>query len=238
MNNLCYNTAMDAVIETTIFGQGAHLIGAIDEAGRGPLAGPVVAACIAITHDFDFAQARNLGIDDSKKLAPGTRERLYEEIFLLAENVGIGIASAEEIDAINILNASLLAMRRAVLSLGKRPDMLLVDGINTIPGLISPQITVKGGDSRALSIAAASIIAKVARDRLMLKIDIEYPAYGFAKHKGYGTKQHLERLVKLGPCPEHRKSFRPLNKTGCFLSNKRHTYAISSNNNNDAHCPA
>lgn len=172
-----------------------------DEAGRGPLAGPVVAgACILPDGYFPH------GLDDSKKLSEKKREQLYDEITANALFWGVGMASAAEIDEINILNAALLAMRRAIANAGGNPDVILVDG-NVDRGFGREAHAIVGGDAKSPSIAAASIIAKVSRDRLMTELDAKYPEYGFAKHKGYPTKAHKLAVYEYGPCPEHRRSF-------------------------------
>ncbi|MEP3890647.1 MAG: ribonuclease HII [Hellea sp.] len=175
----------------------------VDEAGRGPLAGPVVAAAVILT------PARiPEGLNDSKALSSKQRELLLNAIEKNAK-IGIGIAEPEEIDRINILQASLIAMRRAVLALPTLPDMALIDG-NKLPQLpCNAQAFVKG-DSRSLSIAAASIVAKVTRDRLMVEADARYPGYGLAGHKGYPTKAHIQSVQTLGPSPIHRFSFKPM----------------------------
>ena len=181
--------------------QGYRLIAGIDEAGRGPLAGPVVAAAVILHPDQPIE-----GVNDSKKLTDQRREQLFEQIMLKAMAVGIGQADAETIDRINILQATRQAMLEAVSTLAATPDYLLIDGITTIASSL-PQRTIKQGDSRSASIAAASIIAKVTRDRLMQSYDQHYPLYGFARHKGYGSALHLSALQKYGPCPIHRMTF-------------------------------
>jgi ribonuclease HII len=182
---------------------GYALICGIDEAGRGPWAGPVVAAAVVLDQQ-NFPQ----GLNDSKKLTPEKRDALFDPIMLSAD-VGIGIVSASDIDEINILQATYLAMRRAVENLKTKPDLALVDG-NRAPPLACKVQTIIGGDAKSLSIAAASIIAKVTRDRMMVDMDQLYPNYGFAKHKGYGTAAHATALSLHGPCHEHRKSFKPI----------------------------
>lgn len=182
--------------------RGYNRIAGLDEAGRGPLAGPVVAAAVILPSDFDLP-----GLNDSKKISPALRDRLFPRIREQALDYGIGLAHADEIDDLNILQATLLAMRRAVGRLESPADCLLVDGITPLP-LPLPQKTLKQGDSRSLSIAAASVLAKVVRDRLMMTYDARYPEYGFAKHKGYGSAAHREAIVRLGPCSLHRKTFR------------------------------
>ena len=175
----------------------------VDEAGRGPLAGPVVAAAVILT------PARiPEGLNDSKALSPIQRELLLNMIEKNAQ-IGIGIAEPEEIDRINILGASLIAMRRAVLALPILPNMALIDG-NKLPLLPCQAKAIVKGDSRSLSIAAASIVAKVTRDRLMIDADKRYPGYGFAAHKGYPTKAHIEAVNNIGASPIHRQSFKPV----------------------------
>jgi len=177
-------------------------IAGVDEAGRGPLAGPVVAAAVILPDGLILP-----GVNDSKTLTAAVRDELFDLISQEALAVGVGIGSHELVDSINILQATLSAMRDAVLSLNPAPDFLLIDGISSVPMNI-PQRTVKKGDSLSLSIAAASIIAKVTRDRLMLEYDGLYPGYGFAAHKGYAAASHMAAIAKLGPSPIHRKSFR------------------------------
>ena len=172
-----------------------------DEAGRGPLAGPVVAGACILPDGYCPA-----GLDDSKKLTERKREALYDEITANAVAWGVGMSSAAEIDEINILNASLQAMRRAIAAAGGEPDVILVDG-NVDRGFDREAHAVIGGDAISPSIAAASIIAKATRDRLLVEMDAKYPEYGFAKHKGYPTKAHKLAVFEFGPCPEHRRSF-------------------------------
>ena len=182
--------------------QGFGSVAGIDEAGRGPLAGPVVAAAVILP------QGKQLpGVTDSKKLSPAKRDELYELIMTTALAVGVGCSDAILIDEINILQATLSAMNQAVMKLAIVPDYLLVDGISPLPTRI-PQKTIKKGDSLSLSIAAASIIAKVTRDRMMGEFDAQFPGYGFAGHKGYGSAAHMSAIAELGPCPIHRKTFR------------------------------
>ena len=176
-------------------------IAGIDEAGRGPLAGPVAAAAVILDPDQEI-----LYLNDSKKLSEARREKLYEEIYEKALAVGVGLVGAERIDEINILQATYEAMRQAVSQLNPPPGILLVDAV-TIPGIEIRQIPIIKGDAKSLSIAAASIIAKVTRDRLIREADQAYPLYGFAQHKGYGTAAHIEAIRKYGPCPLHRVSF-------------------------------
>lgn len=179
----------------------------IDEAGRGPLAGPVVAACVVLPPDFCTG-----GINDSKKLSPQKREAARTRILAEAVSVGIGVVDAPLIDEINILKATHLAMRSAFLNLSPvvLPALVLVDGL-PVPGLpCDEQRALIGGDGLSVSIAAASIVAKTTRDALMVQAEIDYPGYGFAKHKGYGAATHLQALLVLGPCPLHRRSFGPV----------------------------
>ena len=180
-------------------------IAGVDEAGRGPIAGPVVAACVVLPPCHTLT-----GITDSKQLAPAQREALYDAITRHALAWAIGLASPREIERYNILQASLLAMRRAVLALPIPPQRVLVDGKHAIPNLPLPQQAVVGGDALEESIAAASILAKVARDRIMRELDRLYPQYGFAQHKGYPTALHLERLRLYGACPAHRRTYAPV----------------------------
>jgi len=182
-------------------GRGYRLIAGIDEAGRGALAGPVVAAAVILPVGL-----RIEGVDDSKKLTPEKRERLFDVIMAQALRVGVGMAGHRVIDRINILQATRLAMQEAVGKLSPPPDYLLIDGITTIASPF-PQKTVVKGDALSLSIAAASIIAKVSRDRLMRELDLKFPGYGFAGHKGYGSAGHLEAIHRLGPSPIHRLTF-------------------------------
>ena len=173
----------------------------IDEAGRGPLAGPVVAAAVILPKDCTI-----LYLNDSKKLSAKRREELYDEIMEKAVSVGVGMASPQRIDEINILQATYEAMREAVGGLSVEPDLLLNDAV-TIPDVLIPQVPIIKGDAKSISIACASIIAKVTRDRLMLEYDKILPEYGFASNKGYGSRDHIEALKQNGPSPIHRKSF-------------------------------
>lgn len=176
-----------------------HICG-IDEAGRGPLAGNVVAAAVILPDGF-----LPDGLNDSKKLSPKRREALYE---IITKNAiwAVGEASPREIDEYNILNATMIAMNRAVFALSEAADFALIDG-NCARGFKIPTKTIVGGDGKSPSVAAASIIAKVTRDRECVELDKKYPEYGFAAHKGYPTKEHMQKVIELGPCPEHRKSF-------------------------------
>ena len=203
------------VLEDSLREKGLQVAG-IDEAGRGPLAGPVVAAAVMFAPGTLIA-----GVDDSKKLTPGARGALFDLIMRRAFAVGIGSVDSATIDEINILNATFLAMDRAVGALGVRPGHLIIDGNMFRPGPFThgiPFTTVVGGDGRCFSIAAASIIAKVTRDRKMEELDGEYPGYGFAKHKGYGTVSHREAILRLGMCPVHRRSFHSREGSGRVLA--------------------
>ena len=188
--------------EKEAVGKGCRDIAGIDEAGRGPLAGPVVSAAVILPATF-----RNSDITDSKKLSSKKRQKLYEVIYSHAVSIGIGIVDPIEIDRINILQASLLAMAMAVKNLAPRPDYLLVDGTFPISTDL-PQHPIAKGDTLSISIAAASIVAKVTRDRLMQKYHHYYPQFDFPKHKGYPTQAHKEAIRKFGCCPIHRKSFK------------------------------
>jgi len=178
------------------------MVAGIDEAGRGPLAGPVVSAAVILPENADLH-----GIDDSKKLTPAQRSRLYDRLYAVASGIGIGVVDAAEIDRVNILQATLRAMAMAVANLRPRPDHLLIDGIFTIPCDL-PQQTIKKGDSRSVSIAAASIVAKVTRDRIMAQVDTLFPEYGFGRHKGYPTKAHRNAILNHGCSPVHRRTFK------------------------------
>lgn len=180
---------------------GGGLICGIDEAGRGPLAGPVAAGAVILPPDHDL-----LYLNDSKKLSPKKRDMLYDQIREEALAWKVVMVSPERIDEINILQATYEAMRLAVEGLKIRPSVLVNDAV-TIPGIGIPQVPVIKGDARCISIAAASIMAKVTRDRYMEELDKKYPGYGFAKHKGYGTRQHTDAIKELGPCPAHRRTF-------------------------------
>jgi ribonuclease HII len=182
--------------------QGYCSVAGIDEAGRGALAGPVVAAAVVLPIGAEIS-----GINDSKKLTPAQRDKLFDLIMEKALAVGVGSGDHLLIDRINILQATLVAMKEAVLGISPLPDYLLIDGISKIPMNIH-QRTIKKGDSASISIAAASIIAKVTRDRLMVGFDREHHGYGFADHKGYGCASHMAAIALLGPCAIHRKTFR------------------------------
>ena len=182
--------------------QGCEFIAGVDEAGRGPLAGPVVAAAVIMPREMIIR-----GVDDSKRLSPATREELAGLILRNAVAVGLGIVNHDVIDEINILQATMRAMENAVANLTVTPKHILIDGPRYNSSAI-PYTAIVDGDAKCFSIAAASIIAKVTRDRMMIEYDLQYPGYGFARHKGYGTREHLEAIRKYGPCDIHRRSFR------------------------------
>jgi len=188
--------------EKEIRARGFRLVAGLDEAGRGPLAGPVVAAAVILP-----PRARLSGVDDSKRLSPQQREKAFALLQEKSSAIGVGIVEAGEIDQMNIHQASLRAMEKAVAKLPVIPDFLFIDGLYTL-NLPIPQKAIVKGDQKCLSIAAASIVAKVTRDRIMTAHHEEYPEYNFVRHKGYGTKEHLQAIEKYGCCPLHRQSFR------------------------------
>ena len=188
-------------LENEIYAEGYKLICGVDEAGRGPLAGPVYAAAVILPRDADIP-----GLNDSKKLTEKKREALFDVITRSALSYGIASASVEEIEKLNILNATFLAMNRAVAQLDPQPELTLVDG-NRNTGIETMSRCIVKGDSKCADIAAASVLAKVSRDRYMLALAEEFPEYHFEKHKGYGTKLHYEALREFGPLPVHRVSF-------------------------------
>jgi ribonuclease HII len=190
--------------ERTARKNGYSCIAGLDEAGRGPLAGPVVAAAVVLPDDLLIS-----GLTDSKKVPERKREKLFDEIKARAICYGVGIADERLIDEVNIYQATIIAMERALQSLTPQPDYLLLDAI-TLPRVPIPQKPLIKGDCRSHSIAAASILAKVTRDRMMLELHEQFPCYHFHKHKGYGTKEHLALLRANGPCEAHRKSFQPV----------------------------
>ena len=191
---------------------GYSRVAGVDEAGRGPLAGPVMAAAVVFNREFLESEQRGClaGLDDSKKLTESKRNLFFR---VLAESsqveVGVGSASVAEIDETDILRATHLAMRRALVHLSPLPDLALVDGL-PVPGLPCESTAIVRGDSKSLSISAASIVAKVTRDELMRELDKQYSVYGFARHKGYGTREHMRTLLEHGPCSIHRRSFQPV----------------------------
>jgi len=193
----------DLAFERRHWAAGRRVVVGLDEAGRGCLAGPVMAAAVVLPPD-----ARIPGLDDSKKLSPEQRQALVPVIRRQALAVGVGECSPAEVDALNVLWAAMEAMRRAAEALPLAPDVFLVDGNREVPGAPCPQETVVKGDTKSLSIAAASVIAKVTRDRRMVALDAAFPMYGWAGHKGYATKAHYAALAVHGPSPHHRRSFR------------------------------
>ena len=199
---------VDFKFEQEIWSKGIASVAGVDESGRGPLAGPVVAAAVVFPSMLEIS-----GLDDSKKLSPKQRGEMFHRIYEHASSVGISVISHTIIDEINIYQASLRAMSEAVSKLSRIPEHLLIDGPRYRDSSI-PFTAIIDGDAKSCSIAAASIVAKVTRDRLMIELDGVYPQYGFAKHKGYGTAQHLEAIRKYGPCEIHRKSFRMPAKLG------------------------
>ena len=192
----------DYSIEKDIQFKGYELVAGVDEAGRGPLAGPVCAAAVILPENCEIE-----GLNDSKKLSEKKREALYDVIIEKALSYDIQLVDNKVIDEINILNATMLAMTNAVNSLSVKPNYVIIDGNKVPKQLEIPADYVVNGDAKSMSIAAASILAKVTRDRLMLELDKKYPEYEFARHKGYGTKLHQEKLLECGPCEIHRKTF-------------------------------
>ena len=207
------------IFEARVLKMRAGPIAGVDEAGRGPLAGPVVAAAVI----FDRKRIPK-GLDDSKQMQANAREEAYARIFDFALAVGVGEASVDEIDLVNIRQATHLAMARAIRALALQPDFALVDG-NDAPALPCPCDTIVDGDARSVSIAAASIIAKVTRDRLMRALHDNFPGYGWITNKGYGTEEHREALARLGPCVHHRRSFAPVHN---ILYGERSACAMAS----------
>lgn len=197
-------TQPDFRLEEDLARRGLWPVAGIDEAGRGPIAGPVAAAAVVLD-----PENLPVGLDDSKQLLPEVRERLYGEILLRALAVAVGFASVDEIDRVNIRQATFLAMRRATFGLNVVPRHALVDGNDFPPGLAAPGEAIVKGDAASLSIAAASIVAKVTRDRLMRRLCRHFPAYGFSRHAGYATEAHLAAIAEHGPCPYHRITFSP-----------------------------
>ena len=197
-------TVPDLTFETKAMNAGHALVAGVDEAGRGPWAGPVVAAAVILD-----PKSIPVGLNDSKALTPYRRETLFTELKASGALIAVGIADARRIDQMNILQATFWAMQEAISALPQAPSMALIDG-NRAPRTKIQTRTIVGGDALCLSISAASIIAKVTRDRIMFDLAHAHPGYGFDKHKGYGTPQHQAALAKLGPCSEHRRSFRPV----------------------------
>lgn len=188
-------------IEDALRAEGFETVCGVDEAGRGPLAGPVCAAAVILPRGVTIE-----GLDDSKKLTEKRREALYGDIIAAAEAYGVAFADVEEIEELNILGATYLAMNRAIAALGVGIDLALIDG-NRNAGIEYPSRCIVKGDAKCVSIAAASVLAKVTRDRYMCALAEKYPGYGFERHKGYGTETHYAAIRALGPCPEHRPSF-------------------------------
>lgn len=178
-------------------------IAGVDESGRGPLAGPVVAAAVILPENF-----RHPGINDCKKLSPENREKYFKSIKKSAISIGISIVNNKTIDTLNIYKAALLAMKNAALKLSKKPELLIIDGPYKLKGIKIKQLPLIAGDSKSASVACASIIAKVTRDKIMISYDKKFPGYGFSEHKGYPTGRHYDALRKYGPCTIHRRSFR------------------------------
>lgn len=203
--------------EEEAWARGWSRIGGVDEAGRGPLAGPVVAACVVLEADYLHANSSLFaGLTDSKKLTPARRQYFHDLLTSIpGASCAVGTVEAPDIDRLNILRATHLAMRRAIEGMPRAPDYLLIDGL-PVPELPRPSKAIIKGDGLSLSIAAASVLAKVTRDRRMMDLDHIYPDYGFARHKGYPTPDHLLALRRHGPCPEHRRSFGPVR--GCLPS--------------------
>ena len=194
----------DDLFECEAWTRGFRRVAGVDEAGRGPLAGPVVAAAVILPR-----RGRLEGLKDSKLLSARQRERLYAQLLSAAVDIGVGVVDAAVIDVLNILEATRLAMVQAVRHLHPAPDYLLLDAV-VLPGVAAEQRAVIKGDRLCRSIAAASIVAKVLRDRLMVRAHVRYPQYGFLAHKGYGTAEHLRQLQRYGPCALHRRSFAPV----------------------------
>jgi ribonuclease HII len=190
-------------IERTLWKQGIESVAGVDEAGRGPLAGPVVAAAVIFPKECIVEH-----VDDSKKCTPKQREKLYTLIMERALSVGLGVVDHEVIDRINILQATIMAMRKSIENMNIQPEYSLIDG-NSFTHATLRFRNIVGGDARSFTIAAASIIAKVTRDRLMCELDLRFPQYGFARHKGYGTRRHIEAIRMYGLCEIHRRSFHP-----------------------------
>ncbi|MFH1687748.1 MAG: ribonuclease HII [bacterium] len=192
-------------MEETLAEKGFRAVCGVDEVGRGPLAGPVVAAAVIVPPGVIID-----GVDDSKKLTPARRVAVFEEIVRLGLACAVGIIDNEGIDRMNIRRASLMAMRKAIMDLKQAPDFVLVDGNDLVPRLDFPQMSVVHGDARCQSIAAASVVAKVTRDRIMDRYQALFPSFSFSQHKGYPTRAHLSELQEHGPCEIHRRSFKPV----------------------------
>lgn len=197
--------------ESRLWAAGYLAVAGVDEAGRGAWAGPVVAAAVILPPDLAALSSQSpwTAVADSKLLSPAQREALYPAILAAARSVGVGMVSAQRIDAVGILQATQEAMLAALSALDPAPDFVLVDYV-ALPAAPAPHRALVQGDRRVLSVAAASVVAKVVRDRWMAQLDPFFPAYGFGRHKGYGTPAHRDALLRLGPCPEHRRSFTPV----------------------------
>ena len=216
----------DLSLECAAYGRGIRLVAGVDEAGRGPLAGPVVAAAVIFPSDLTGKEPWLQLLDDSKKLTHSRRERAVEIVQEHALAVGVGMVGPEEIDQMGIGHAALAAMLRAVGQLPQKPGHLLLDFIHVRECPYTYETIVKG-DSKSYSIAAASNVAKVTRDKLMVEAEEAYPGYDFAKHKGYPTKAHFERLNELGPCPIHRRSFAPVARASLSTANYVHAFGAA-----------
>ena len=202
-------------MEWALHQQGYQWVAGVDEVGRGPLAGPVVAGAVVLPQGFPDVPQWLADVDDSKKLTPRQRKHCLAEIEIHALGIGVGVAQRDEIDSIGIGNATRRALCRAIDNLLPQPDYILADYIPLFdPGI--PCQTIKAGDGLSCSIAAASIVAKVTRDKMMEEADETYPGYGFSRHKGYATRQHLQELADRGPCPIHRRSFAPMRTMSLF----------------------
>ena len=199
----------DLAIEFELLGDGCSTLAGLDEAGRGAWAGPVVAAAVVLPLDRPDLAESLAGVRDSKQMTSNQREFWASAIRQIAFGVGLGVASSQDVDQRGLIAATREAMARALGDLGKQPEHLLIDHL-PLPDIPLPQPVLTRGDARALSIASASVIAKVARDHMMVDLDEHHPGYGFARHKGYGTSEHLAALAEHGPCPIHRRSFAPL----------------------------
>lgn len=204
-------TIPDFQREEELLGKGYKIVAGVDEAGRGPLAGPVVAGAVVFGNDMAIVrELLALGLRDSKQVSEKKREKLYEFISREARYWAVEAVSEKVIDEINILNATKLAMRNAVLKLALQPDFILIDGNATLSGLYVNQLALPKADEHIVSVSAASIMAKVTRDWILIELDEKYPQYGFRIHKGYGTKMHMDALRTHGPCDAHRRSFEPI----------------------------
>ena len=204
-------TIPDFQREEDLLKKGYKIVAGVDEAGRGPLAGPVVAGAVVFGNDMAIVrELLALGLRDSKQVSEKKREKLYEFISREARYWAVEAVSEKVIDEINILNATKLAMKNAVMKLVLPPDFILIDGNATLPGLYIDQLAIPKADENIVSVSAASIMAKVTRDRMLIALDDKYPQYGFRIHKGYGTKMHMDALRENGPCDAHRRSFEPI----------------------------